>query len=554
MTSRWGTLIAMGAGAAAFAMVAPERADACGGFFCNAQQPVIQTGEAIIFAVDRPSQTVEATINISYQGAAQDFAWILPLQAAPTSIELGSSFAFQTMQQLTLPRFQITEVEETGICGPSARFASDSAAGTNFPAAPNEEKDPGVQVLKQAQVGPYDTVVLSGKTAEDIRQWLVGNDYNVTDAMMQQVVPYVAQGDVLMALKLRKDQSTGDIQPIKLVMPGDQACVPLRLTAIAAQDDMQVLVGVLSNEGRAIPENYFHVTPNLARIDWLRGGANYSQLIADAVDEGEGNAFTTEFSGSARIFDQQIFVAGRIDTQALASAPKIDDFLRLAIQMGLSSRSELAGILSRAISDEALAAAGLDRTTFNNCIPCFIGNFGSATLDAVAASAEIEERIVAPERKAQATFDRFGHFTRLNTFISPEEMGVDPDFVFNASLPDVSNVHGAKMILDCGVGGSPGSAGVHVILEDGTTISFDSNGNPDRTLLDSMPAAVKVEQLAQGLLVRDNSRTIEQQLDEHNGRNGAGCGCASSDARRSLVSSAALIALLGAAILLRRRR
>ena len=37
--------------------------------------------------------------------------------------------------------------------------------------------------------------------------------------------------------------------------------------------------------------------------------------------------------------------------------------------------------------------------------------------------------------------ERFAYVTRLNTVISPEEMTVDPVFGFDASLPDVSNIH-----------------------------------------------------------------------------------------------------------------
>ena len=68
-------------------------ASACGGFFCN-QQPVTQTGEQIIFAVDEVNDTVQVDVQISYQGLAEDFAWLLPLPEAPLAVETGSSLAF----------------------------------------------------------------------------------------------------------------------------------------------------------------------------------------------------------------------------------------------------------------------------------------------------------------------------------------------------------------------------------------------------------------------------------------------------------------------------
>ena len=44
-------------------------------------------------------------------------------------------------------------------------------------------------------------------------------DYNVTDDMMAAVEPYLAQGDVLMALRLLNDKDSGSIAPIELKMP-----------------------------------------------------------------------------------------------------------------------------------------------------------------------------------------------------------------------------------------------------------------------------------------------------------------------------------------------
>ena len=63
-----------------------QSADAGGGLFCNQQAPVFQTGEQIVFAVDRQQERVDAIINVQYQGPATQFAWVLPLQSAPDQL------------------------------------------------------------------------------------------------------------------------------------------------------------------------------------------------------------------------------------------------------------------------------------------------------------------------------------------------------------------------------------------------------------------------------------------------------------------------------------
>ena len=84
---RMTTAIAALAAAAAFGSGA-RPARACGGLFCGgpppdpfAPLPVAQSGENIVFAVDKdPStgqKTVTAYIQILYSGTASDFSWVL---------------------------------------------------------------------------------------------------------------------------------------------------------------------------------------------------------------------------------------------------------------------------------------------------------------------------------------------------------------------------------------------------------------------------------------------------------------------------------------------
>src|SRR5262245_15153609 len=82
----------------------PHEARACGGLFCGSAAPVVQTGEGIIFTVDEETQQVQAIINIRYQGAANEFAWVLPLQSVPTRVRVAPTFVFQVVDRLTAPR------------------------------------------------------------------------------------------------------------------------------------------------------------------------------------------------------------------------------------------------------------------------------------------------------------------------------------------------------------------------------------------------------------------------------------------------------------------
>jgi hypothetical protein len=509
----------------------------------------VQAEEAIIFDVDPPNNTVTAVINIVYQGSAEEFVWVLPLQTAPESIDTGSQQAFFSLQLATTPQYRINEFEDVGMCTDFNQFARGGAEDALADGAPSQNAppaDPGVTVISREEVGPYDTVVLEGDPIA-VRNWLVDNGFFVTDAMMDMVIPYLAQGDTLLALKLLNDRDVGEIRPIEVKMHTDisekalEACVPIRLTAIAANTDMPITTYVFSDVGRAIPQNFYHAIINPLKIDWLNFGSNYRQVVADAVDEADaGHAFVTEFAGSPSILKDQVYVDGQFNLERLRGITDLSEFLNELINQNLLRRPGVRPILEKYFQP------------VKDCPSCSPFDFTGQTIDPVPAVDDIEHDVINPDKRAQEIFDRRANFTRLLTILDPEEMTVDPIFSYRQDLADVSNIHNAKMIRYCGIGGMPGSAGIVIVLEDGRRIYFDGTGQPDVDLINTMPAAERIEQLAQDLVVTDNSQRINDLLDSHNERNGSGCGCGSATEKTTAVGGLAGIALLGIALTIRR--
>lgn len=530
----------------------PSTADACGGLFCG-NIPVNQAEEAIIFEVAEEGTVVTAIINVVYQGAAEEFAWVLPLQTAPSSIQVGSRQAFLAAQMLTTPRFTFSSIETVGDCSEIAyRGAFDDALAANESGGPPSPQDPGVNVISREEVGPYDTVVLEGSNPSAVQSWLVTNGFRVTDEMMEMVTPYLAQGDTLVALKLLNDKDVGEITPIEVRMtateskPELEACIPIRMTAMAANTDMPITTYVFTDQGRAIPQNFFHVKPNLLKIDWLSYGQNYRDVISRAVDEADaGHAFVTEYAGSPDIFDKQVYDGSQIDLAAFATLRDLADFLNELQSQGILRRPGVQALLGAhypAISD---CGRGCQADDFR----------GVVVEDPQALIGEIDAKILAPDRRAQDLMTRNQYFTRLFTLLDPDEMTLDPQFTYRSDLDDVSNVHSAKMIQYCGLGGSPGEAGVQIILEDGRSIYYDSTFEPDLSVIDAMPAAERIEQLAEARVVQDNSDAIGDLLRRHNEINDlSGCGCEETASRRSAAVSLGALALCGFALLVRRRR
>ena len=167
---------AIGLLALAGLLVAP-RAKACGGFFCSQATPVNQAAEQIIFSKNGDG-TVTAVVNIQYQGAAERFAWVLPVNGVP-DVALSSSLAFSRLLNATSPSYNLT-VQVEGQCGPPpGSVAAGGAPSMAFPVASGGSggaSGSGVVVQSSGSVGPYDfvTIAVEGDSSEPAQVALDG--------------------------------------------------------------------------------------------------------------------------------------------------------------------------------------------------------------------------------------------------------------------------------------------------------------------------------------------------------------------------------------------
>ena len=287
----------------------PNAAEACGGTFCDGgvpgPMPVDQSGENVIFVIGDTMSEVHIQITIDPNTNAENFGWLVPLMAVP-EFSVGSQPLFDQIRAASVPQYDITTTFET--CGGGGEGGlSGSASDSADPTAPATGGDGGSTageggptVLLEEAVGAFQVAVLQDTEVGPIKTWLEDHGY-LWDAKAEPILmEYLAEGNVIAALKLRRSTTINDVHPITLRYPASETCFPLRLTRIAAVEDMDIRVFVLA-ENRAAPTNYKHVLVNPLKIDWLNRGINYKEVITNAVDAfmADGRAFVTEFAGAS---------------------------------------------------------------------------------------------------------------------------------------------------------------------------------------------------------------------------------------------------------------
>jgi hypothetical protein len=223
----------------------PQPAHACGGFFCSQAAPVNQQAEEIIF-VDNGDGSVTAVIRIQYVGPADRFAWVLPLPGVP-DIGVSSNVAFDRLRQQTDPQYFL-DYQVEGTCrqpGPNDGFFGNVGMQTPGSGASPPSLDSGVSVLAEGSVGPYDHVTIGldpalADPADAAVDWLLENGYDVTDIGPDVLRPYLEDGLNLTAFRLTKGSMSGAIRPVEITYDSELPMIPIRPTAVAAEDDMGV--------------------------------------------------------------------------------------------------------------------------------------------------------------------------------------------------------------------------------------------------------------------------------------------------------------------------
>lgn len=556
----------------ASALVAPPRAQACGGLFCNAAQPVNQAAERILF-VQHADGTQTAVIEIQYEGPSESFSWVLPVPGSP-DVGVSTKAAFDRLQSATNPQFMLNRTFEEGcdarntLSGAGTSVGRAEAGGAqDAGAAP-----PPVTVIAMGTVGPFDYQVISVRDdlpdpADAAIMWLEDNGYDVTALGPSVLGPYLADGLNLIGFRLTKSGSSGSIRPIVITYDASLPFIPIRPTAVAANPDMGILVWVAS-QSRTIPDNFKALEINEALIDWFQPMNTYGDVVTAAADEAGGQGFVTELAADSDTLDGVILQDWeeqewmRISSQSYASPLELFNDAT-SIFGGWDGFGEV-------VQPPAVTLpAGTSVDDFLGCPNCYVGDPGFS-IDQAALLKALYEKVYKPLAETDKLLLSRPYVTRFYTTMSADEMTMDPVFNFNSDLPDVSNTHVATLVQSC-----DGNTW-HMELPQGDVVY---GTEPNTWPMDAMveqPAARKVLSLTtagDGEVDMDNSDMIAKLLRDSaldrgdtaalapddqpqltGGSGDSGCNVANADGLSTLAGHGALWALALGLVARRRRR
>lgn len=209
--------------------------------------------------------TETLVVETTFVGAGTNFAWVVPLPAAP-EISAVPRTVFTNLERLFQPEVIHKQTRwwllmlylalfgfyfwhgvnrrETGVVlrgvlltilvlgglfGIILPVTVKSRGLAGVSVEPN-----GVQILARQTVGVFDTVTLSSPDGAALTRWLNENGFAVPAAAAPVIADYAKQGWVFAAAKLSRPDATGKTSPHPLAFKfkTDRAVYPIRLTGV----------------------------------------------------------------------------------------------------------------------------------------------------------------------------------------------------------------------------------------------------------------------------------------------------------------------------------
>jgi MYXO-CTERM domain-containing protein len=301
---------------AATMMVAAPEASAFCGFYVNGAGGEMYADATQVVLMRMGTRTVLSMQN-AYQGPVDDFALVIPVPVVlqEPDVKTLSKDVFAKVDAMGAPR--LVEYWEQDPCQPEyPREESMRLGAAGSPRKMAEKKDAasdfGVTVEAKFVVGEYQIVILSAKDSTGLDGYLRSESYKIPEGAEPLLRPYVEAGSKFFVAKVDPKKVIFDgsgraqLSPLRFHYDHEDFNLPIRLGLANSSGKQDLIVNILSPEGRFQVSNYKNVTipTNLDVRDEVRNkfGEFYAALFDRTVEKNPG-AVVTEYSWDASTCD-----------------------------------------------------------------------------------------------------------------------------------------------------------------------------------------------------------------------------------------------------------
>lgn len=288
------------------AAFAPSAQAFCGFFVGKADASLFNQASQVILARDGGRTTI--TMLNDYKGELTDFALVVPVPVVlrKQDIRVSEKKIFDRLDGYSSPR--LAEYHDANPCDRRRYRSEDSVKSA--PPAPRTgrigEKALGVTVEAQYTVGEYDIAILSASQSDGLETWLKQNGYRIPAGAAKALGPYIQQNMKFFVARVNlKEQAKSGfsyLRPLQFRFESPKFMLPMRLGMINANGPQDLIVYVLSRQGRVEATNYRTVKlpANMELPTYLKQPGEFTKFYKamfdhQAVKERHSVVFTEYF-------------------------------------------------------------------------------------------------------------------------------------------------------------------------------------------------------------------------------------------------------------------
>lgn len=236
----------------------------CGFYVGKADASLFNDASQVVLVRDGDRTVV--TMSNDYKGELTDFALVVPVPSLITKeqIHIGDRKYIQRLDGYSAPR--MVEYYDSDPCAiakeyPLAEVAGGvvgGVAGATF--AQPRASALGVTVEASYAIGEYDILILSAKESAGLETWLRESGYRIPAKASAALAPYIRQDMKFFVAKVNlENQKAGGfsyLRPIQIAYESPKFMLPIRLGMANARGPQDMVVYVLTRNGRVESTNY----------------------------------------------------------------------------------------------------------------------------------------------------------------------------------------------------------------------------------------------------------------------------------------------------------
>ncbi len=236
----------------------------CGFYVAQADASLFNDASRVV--VVRVENRTVITMENDYSGALREFAMVIPVPTVleEDDIRVRETSLIDRVDSYSAPR--LVEYHDPDPCNMIAMdevIALSSvkketlSGGSGFSVRGNRHR---VTIEAEYDIEEYDILILSAEDSEGLVLWLQENDYKIPDGAEKVLGSYIKQDMRFFVAKVNLEKQAAleqlKLRPLQVEFRTDKFMLPIRLGTVNARGDQDLLVYLLTANGRVETANY----------------------------------------------------------------------------------------------------------------------------------------------------------------------------------------------------------------------------------------------------------------------------------------------------------